>query len=110
MSSLKHMVLWGIGAVLLTLMIAPQKSEARTITNSASASTSQRCSTEAERYADRRARRRTAAGVGVGAAAGAIVGGNAGTGALIGGGSQLFRSNSRWRAHYNRSYRECINR
>jgi len=94
---------------IVALVSPPGSSEARTNNNWSSVSRSSQCSVEAERYANQRARRRTAATAAGGAAIGGISG-NAGRGALIGGGAGLLQSNSRWQTYYNRSYNNCINR
>jgi hypothetical protein len=95
---------------ILALIWPLGSSDARTNNNWSSNSRSAQCSVEAERYANQRARRRTAAAAAGGAAIGGISGGNAGRGALIGGGAGLLQSNSRWQTYYNRSYNNCINR
>ncbi len=98
-------------AVPATLLHSVSPAEAHRPGNWTRAERSSYCSTRAERYANRHARRTTAAGALTGAAVGSVAGNSrraTGRGALVGGSAGLLQSNSRWRAQYDRYYRECM--
>lgn len=111
LSNCAAMALALLMAAPVSLFHSASPAEAHRPGNWTRAERSSYCSTRAERYANRHTRRTTAAGALTGAAVGNIAGNSrrsTGRGALVGGSAGLLQSNSRWRAQYDRYYRECM--